>query len=289
MTIDTSLYRYPKTYKELYNEFAPLIKEKAIEYAKLTDMDNPDTIKMMKHSPSQLDNRIYKLETGMKNMIDRLDERFAHDSLDISLEELSNSDEFLRRVKEADAATRRTDREHGFQFCKDGPDGEIVFGSMCEGKHCSLSFEDEFTKCPTAPHTFHTHPTIAFQKKSMWSPIDFIQIAASSLSAHAPRIGCVKSIDSDDIWCEKMHISDHDLFKKLLSIETTPISESEFDTRQEADEAMFTLAKSTFISIPIDIMESDEAAKKRPQLKHSGGLHPISREHPGWLPPRYSY
>jgi hypothetical protein len=257
-------YTYPETLDALHKKLSPRMKEYAIEYAKLTDTDDPRTIEMMEHDPCKIRDRLSILEFEMGSMLRKLDTRARVEALDITLDELSESDEFLKRAMEADAATRLTELEHGFKFYRNEPDGEIIFGPLCTGTMCALKFDEETAKCPKFSNTFHTHPTIAFQKRSMWSDIDFLSVAASSNLAHAPRIGCVKSIDSDTIWCEKMQVADDNLMEKLISLKTTPLSDSEFDTRQQVYDEMYTLAKSSATSIPV----TDE--EPRPVFKPTG-------------------
>lgn len=272
-------YKYPETFSKMHDRMAPLMKKKAIKYEMLTNKNNPSTIEMLKYNPARLRDEVSTLSFEMSSMLHQLNKRAQLESLDITLDELSESDEFIEQVMKADKATRLTEREHGFQFCRTKHKGEIIFGPMCIGDYCSLRIDEKNSKCPKFSHTFHTHPTIGFQQKSMWSHIDFTSIAASSNLTNAPRIGCVKSILSDEIWCEKMHIADNDLMEKLISINKTPIAKSEFDTRQQADEAMFTLARSTATSIPIKEIES--LSQFEYKSKKSKGLVGLFKERKG--------
>lgn len=276
MNTKSPTYKYPETYDKMYDRTAPLIKKGAIEYGMLTDENDPSTIEMSKHNPARLRDKISTLEFEMSGMLNNLNKQAEIESLDITLDELSESDKFIERAMEADKDTKLTEREHGFKFCRNEPKGEIIFGKTCVGDHCSLKMDDKKDKCAQFSHTFHTHPTIAFQQKSMWSYIDFLSIAASSNLANAPRIGCVKSVDSDEIWCEKMHIVDDDLLNKLISIRETPISKSKFSNRQQADEEMFILAKSTATSIPVKEIESRPQFEYKP--KKSKGLFDLFKQ-----------
>lgn len=265
-------YTYPETLDELHAKLSPRMKEHAIEYAKLTDTDDPHTIEMMEHDPCKIRDRLSVLKFEMGGMLHKLDTRARVEALDITLDELSESDEFMKRAMEADAATRSTELEHGFKFCRNEPDGEIVFGPLCTGTLCALDLSKEISKCQNFSHSFHTHPTIGFQKRSMWSNIDFLSIAASSNLVNAPRIGCVKSILSDTIWCEKMQVGDDNLIEKLISLKTTPLSESGFDTRQQVLDEMYTLAKSSATSIPV---ADEKSIRRRSVFKPTGDkVHP---------------
>jgi len=153
---------------------------------------------------------------------------------DIQLEELPKSKEFMKHVGIADSLTKETGFEHGFTFCK--PNDKIIVDKMCVGDSCSISIKQD--KCIDEKarknyNMFHTHP----QGELSFSVYDMATTIINLSSFQKQNVSCVKTIDNDNVLCEKYkHPDDYKKFSQFIDLRVKYAINPIFEERKKRKE-----------------------------------------------------
>lgn len=119
--------------------------------------------------------------------------------VDIKLEELPKSKEFMKQIKTADILSKETGLEHSFTFCK--PNDKIIIDEICSGTECTAKFITK--KCGKEASSFHTHPNEKPIKSTVGSG-DIYEASRKSYVSKEANIHCAKSTTDALVLCQKI-------------------------------------------------------------------------------------
>lgn len=134
--------------------------------------------------------------------------------VDIELDEIPKSKEFMQHARTADILSKKTGLEHGFTFCK--PNDKIVVDKICSGTECTAKFSPEI--CGKYASSFHTHPNKELTSSKVGSG-DTYEASRKSYLSVRPNIHCAKSTTDELTLCQKIvPPTTHDKMMKIWAL-----------------------------------------------------------------------